>query len=120
MYATIIRFAVPASTDWEELRQLQVRRAHETFRISGLRSRAFVFSPERGEFGANYVWETQDDAEAFLRSDQFRTFVERFGQPCLLEGAEICAYVEDGDVVFPPDEVQRTLGADAAMPPPGP
>jgi hypothetical protein len=121
MYAMTIRFTVPANTDWEAVRQLQVRRAFEMFRhVSGLRAKAFVFSPERGEVGGNYVWETQDDAEAYLRSDLFRASNARYGQPRLLEGAEISAYVEDGDIVFPPDyEVHDAMGPDAAVPPLG-
>lgn len=103
MFATTIRFTMPADTDWEKLRQLAVRRAFEVYRsMPGLRAKAFVFSPERSEFGGNYVWETQDDAEAFLRSDAWRKALSLYGEP-RLERAEICAYVEGGDLVFPPD-----------------
>ncbi len=121
MFATTIRFALTAGTDWEDFRQSLIRRAFEVFRyMPGLRAKAFVISPERGEFGGNYVWETQDDAEAFLRSDLFQASVARFGEPCVLERAEICAYVEDGDLLFPPDyEVQRAASPDAAVPPLG-
>ncbi len=121
MFATIIRFPLTADTNWEDFRQFLVKRAFETYRyVSGLRAKAFILSPERGEFGGNYVWETQDDAEAFLRSDLFQAAVSRFGEPSLLERAEVCAYVEDGDVLFPPDyDLQRTLGPDAAGPPLG-
>lgn len=102
MFATTIRFTMPADADWEQLRRLAVRSAFDVYRnIPGLHSKAFVFSPERGELGGNYVWETQDDAEAYLRSEGWRALVARFGEP-RLERAEVCAYVEDGDLVFPP------------------
>jgi hypothetical protein len=103
MFATTIRFTLPESTDWESLRALAVRSAFDSFRsIPGLRTKAFVFAPERGEFGGNYVWETQDDAEAYLRSGTWRAVVSRFGEP-RVERAEICAYVECGDLVWPPE-----------------
>lgn len=120
MFATTIRYAVPDDTDWEALRQLLVRRAFEAFRdMPGLRSKAVIFAPERSEMGGNYVWDTQDHAEAYLRSDAFRAMVARFGEP-RVERAEICAYVEDGDLVFPYGyEAQRTAtqGPSAAAPP---
>jgi len=118
MFATTIRFVLTADTDFEDFRKLLVRRAADTYRyVQGLRAKAFVLSPERGEFGGNYVWDTQDDAEAFLRSDLFRAAVARYGEPCALERAEVCAYVEDGDLVFPPDyDVQGTSSSDEAIP----
>jgi hypothetical protein len=101
MYAITVRFPMPPDADWEALRQVLVRRALDAFRsIPGLRSTAFVFSPERREIGSNQVWETQDHAEAYLRSPAWRGAVERWGTP-RLEGAVICAYVEDGDLIFP-------------------
>jgi hypothetical protein len=103
MFATTIRFSVPPDSDWEALRQRLVRAAFDVFRdVPGLRAKAFVFSPERGEFGGNYVWETQDDAEAYLRSETMRSAAAIFGEP-EIERAEVCAYVEQGDLVFPPD-----------------
>lgn len=107
MFATTIRFTMPPDTDWERLRQLAIRRAFEVYRsMPGLRAKAFVFSPERSEFGGNYVWDTQDDAEAFLRSDAWRAAMSLYGEP-RVERAEVCAYVECGDLVFPPDYEQR-------------
>jgi hypothetical protein len=103
MFATTIRFTMPADTNWEGLRQLAIRRAFEIYRtIPGLRAKAFIFSPEQGQFGGNYLWETQDHAEAFLRSAAWQTAVSLYGEPHI-ERAEVCAYVEDGDLVFPPD-----------------
>ena len=108
MFATTIRFTMPADTSWEALRQLAIRRAFEVYRmIPGLRSTAFVFAPERSEFGGNYVWETQDHAEAFLRSAAWRTAVSLYGEP-RVERAEVCAYVESGDLVFPPEYEVRS------------
>ena len=118
MFATTTRFTMPADTDWEALRRLAVRRGFELYRkIPGLHSKAFVFSPERGEYGGNYVWETQDDAEAFLRSETWRNAVSTFGEP-RIERAEICAYVEDGDLVFPSGYDVRTPAAPAEDPSP--
>lgn len=103
MFATTIRFTMPPETNWEALRRLAVRWAFETGRsIPGLRATASVFSPEQGQFGGNFVWETQDHAEAFLRSAAWRGAVTLYGEP-RIERAEVCAYVEDGDLVFPPD-----------------
>lgn len=110
MFATTIRFSMPADTDWEALRRLLVRRAFEWFRtVPGLRAKAFVFSPERREIGGNYVWETQDEAEAYLRSAAFRATVERWGEP-RIERSEVCAYVEDGDLVHPPEPLAAVPG----------
>ena len=117
MFATTIRFTLPPETDWEALRQFLVQRAFEVDRgLPGLRAKAQVLSPERGEFGGNYVWETQDDAEAFLRSDVYGAVVARFGEP-RLERAEVCAYVEDGDLYFPAGGPRRDASArEAAQP----
>jgi hypothetical protein len=119
MFATTIRFTITPETDWEAVRQFLVRRAFEVDRfLPGLRAKAQVLSPERCEFGGNYVWETQDDAEAFLRSDVYRAVVARFGEP-RLERAEICAYVEDGDLFFPAGYDPRpSVSAGAAAPGP--
>lgn len=114
MFATTIRFTMPPDTDWERLRQLAIRRAFEVYRsMPGLRAKAFVFSPERSEFGGNYVWDTQDDAEAFLRSDAWRAALSLYGEP-RVERAEVCAYVECGDLVFPPEYEQRSSASEGA------
>lgn len=120
MFATTIRFTMPPDTNWETLRQLAIRRAFEIYRsVPGLRAKAVIFSPEQGQFGGNYVWETQDHAEAFLRSAAWRSAVSLYGQPHV-ERAEICAYVEDGDLVFPPDyDVRTPSPAENAAPSPG-
>jgi hypothetical protein len=112
MYATTIRFSMPPDTDWEALRRLLVRRAFEVFRtLPGLRAEAFIFSPERSEIGGNYVWQTQDDAEAYLRSAAFRASVQWWGEP-RVERSEVCAYVEDGDLVYPAEPLFPPLGAE--------
>ena len=112
---------MPADTNWEGLRQLAIRAAFEIYRsVPGLRAMAFVFSPEQGQFGGDYVWETQDHAEAFLRSAAWRSAVSLYGEPHV-ERAEVCAYVEDGDLVFPPDYDARSRASpwEQAAPPPG-
>jgi hypothetical protein len=118
MFATTIRFTMPEDTDWELLRQLAIRRAFEVYRATpGLRALAFIFAPERSEFGGNYVWETQDHAEAFLRSDAWRMARSLYGEP-RIERAEVCAYVEDGDLMFPPAyDLRAATPGDAASPP---
>ncbi len=121
MFATTIRFTMPADTDWEQLRRLAVQRAFDLYRrVPGLHAKAFVFSPERSEYGGNYVWDTQDHAEAFLRSEAWRRVVSLFGEP-RIERDEICAYIEDGDLVFPPEHDLRSPAAPAggAGPAPG-
>src|SRR5689334_23078469 len=103
MFATTVRFTLPEDTDWEQVRALAVRRAFDVYRgVPGLRSKAFVFAPDRGEYGGNYVWETQDDAEAFLRSAAWAKVVSLLGEP-RIERSEICAYVECGDLIWPPE-----------------
>ena len=117
MFATTVRFSVPADTDWERLRQLAVRGAFDVYRTTpGLRAIALVLEPERDELGANCVWETQDHAEAFLRSDAWRAVLSLYGEPHL-ERAEICAYVEDGDLVFPPEYDVRAAAPGGAPQP---
>jgi hypothetical protein len=123
MFATTIRFQMPDDTDWEKVRQQAVHAAFDVFReVRGLRSKAFIFSPERSEFGGNYVWETQDDAEAYLRSERWRAMASRLGEP-RIERSEVCAYVECGDLVYPPERDLRpttsardALGGSAASP----
>jgi hypothetical protein len=117
MFATTVRFSTPADTDWERLRQLAVRGAFDVYRTTpGLRAIAFVLAPERSELGANCVWETQDHAEAFLRSDAWRAVLSLYGEP-RLERAEICAYVEDGDLEFPAEYDVRTAAPGGASQP---
>jgi hypothetical protein len=117
MFATTIRFKMPADTDWEQLRQTAVHRAFEVYRsMPGLRSTAFTFSPERDEFGGNFVWETQDDAEAFLRSDAWSQAQSLYGTP-QVERAEVCSYVEGGDLVFPPEVDLRPSSPGASASP---
>lgn len=119
MFAMTTRFTLPEGTDWEQVRALAVRRAFEIYRdVPGLRSKAFMFAPDRNEYGGNYVWETQDDAEAFLQSDAWSRIVSLLGEP-RIERAEICAYVECGDLVWPPEYTsasapQPSVSRDAA------
>jgi hypothetical protein len=114
MFAMTTRFTLPENTDWEQVRALAVRRAFEMYRaVPGLRSKAFIFAPDRNEYGGNYVWETQDDAEAFLRSDSWTTIVSLLGEP-RIERAEICAYVEGGDLVWPPEYAPESAAQSSA------
>lgn len=109
MFAMTTRFTMPEDTDWEQVRAQAVQRAFELYRtVPGLRSKAFIFAPDRNEYGGNYVWETQDDAEAFLRSDAWSRIVSLLGEP-RVERTEICAYVEGGDLVWPPEYAPAAL-----------
>jgi len=116
MHATTIRFTAPANADWEALRHHLVRLAFEMcHKTPGLHSTALTVAPERREFGGNYVWESQGDADAFLRSDLWKGEVARHGQP-RLERAEVGAYIEEGDVLFPADFEERLAGSQPEQP----
>ncbi len=116
MFATTIRFTMPAGTDWEKVREVSVRRAFEIYRsMTGLRAKAFIFAPERSEFGGNYVWETQDDAEAFLSSDTWKKVLSLYGE-ARIERSEICAYVEGGDLVYPQYAAEHSAGPERIAP----
>ena len=72
MHAMVVRFAMPEGTDWETLRRVARERAEAYYRnLPGLRSKAFIISPERREYGGQYVWETREQLEEFLRSEIF-------------------------------------------------
>ncbi len=114
MYVTIARFVVPSNTDLEELRHSVV---HEAFEIaqkaSGLRSTTLMITRDRRELVAHHVWDDPDRARAFLRSDVWATVVATYGEP-RLEHADICAYIEEGDVVFPSGFEDRLLAGGEA------
>ena len=94
MHAMIVRFTMPEGTDWEALRRVARERAEAYYRnLPGLRSKAFIISPERREYGGQYVWETREQLEEFLRSEVFAGAVAKFGRPEVLT-FEVPAYVE--------------------------
>jgi Domain of unknown function (DUF4865)/Putative mono-oxygenase ydhR len=100
MMASTIRFLLPEDTDWEAIRRLARDRAALYAAVPGLRAKAFLIDPERREYGANYVWLSREDLDAFLRSDLFQGAVARFGRPDV-RIHEIAAYVDQGSVHAP-------------------
>ncbi len=116
MYATTFRFAASGNLDWEQMRHQLVRLAFDmSHQAHGLHSAALTLSPERREFGGSCAWENRDVADAFLRSDLWERTIARYGQP-RLERAEICAHIEEGDVLFPADFDERLAGTQLARP----
>lgn len=95
MFACSIRFQLPEGTDWNATREFMRERAKLYAGLAGLRSKAFLIDPDRREVGANYVWETREAHEAFLRSDLFRAAVEKMGQPREIRTYEVVAYVDN-------------------------
>jgi heme-degrading monooxygenase HmoA len=95
--ASTIRFRLPEDTDWDGVRRLARERAALYAAVPGLRSKAFLLDPERHEYGANYVWESREALDAFLRSDLFQGAVARFGAPDV-RIHEIPVYVDQGSV----------------------
>ncbi len=95
MVTMTTRFKLPASTDWKALRATIRERAKLYDGMAGLRSKAFVVDEATGEYGANYLWESREAAEAFVASETFRGAIARFGTPDV-RIHEVVAYVEGG------------------------
>jgi len=58
MIAAVIRFVLPAGTDWNSMRALARQRANTFYRhVPELRTKAFIISPEQRIYGGLYVWE---------------------------------------------------------------
>ncbi len=100
MNALTAIFTMPAETDWEALATTAQARAALYAAVPGLRSKAFVLSPERRQYGGIYVFDSRDSLDAFLRSALFAGAIEKFGQP-ELRAFEVVAAVEQGAVVNP-------------------
>lgn len=99
MFAMTSYFNVPEDTDWDGMRELARARAVMYKGLPGLRSKAFVVDPERGLYGANYLWESREHLETFLVSPLFGGIKEKLGEP-ELHIFEVPAYLEQGDIVF--------------------
>jgi len=69
MFAACFRFAVPADADMDGMRKLMKDRAKKFHGLPGLRSKAFLVDSERREIGGNYVWQTRESLDSYLRSD---------------------------------------------------
>lgn len=95
MFAACFRFVLPEGTNWDAMRTLMKERAKQFSKLSGLRSKAFLLDVERREIGGNYVWETREALEAYLRSDLFREVVRKIGEPKELRIYEVPEYVDN-------------------------
>jgi len=78
-----------------------VDRAETLYRkMPGLISKAFLYDPETREYGGNYVWETREQLESFLRSEIFSAAEAKFGKPTIRIHS-IAAYLERGQLLVP-------------------
>ncbi len=98
MFALTVRFKLPPSTDFKQLRAVVTDRAQLYAGLTGLRSKAFVLDEASREYGGNYVWETRAALDAFLKSELFQAAIAKFGNP-QMHVHEIVAYLERGAVV---------------------
>ncbi len=98
MYALTTRFKLPQGTDWGRLRTIIAERALVYAGVPGLRSKAFLLDERTGAYGANYLWESRESLDAFLKSELFQGAIAKFGQP-QLQVHEVVAYVERGAVI---------------------
>ena len=95
MFAACFRFVLPEGTDWNAMRNLMKERARQFNKLPGLRSKAFLLDVDRREIGGNYVWETRESLEAYLRSDLYRDVVRKVGEPKELRIFEVPEYVDN-------------------------
>lgn len=100
MQALTAIFTLPAETDWQALRATAQARVNLYTDVPGLRSKSFVLSPERRQYGGLYVFESREALDAFVRSALFAGAVETFGQP-ELRAFEVVVAVEQGQVLNP-------------------
>ena len=98
MIAASIRFILPEGTDWKAMRDLMRQRAGLYSEVRGLRSKAFVLNPETREYGGNYVWDSREALEAFLKSDLYLGAVKKLGPPKEIKLYEVPAYVDNPSV----------------------
>ena len=98
MFAACFRFVLPEGTDWNAVRKLMRDRAKAFQKLPGLRSKAFLLDEARREIGGNYVWETRDALDAYLRSDLYLAVVRKVGEPKELRIYEVPEYVDNADV----------------------
>lgn len=98
MQALTAIFTMPAETDWEALAKTAQSRAELYTGVPGLRSKAFILSPERRQYGGFYIFESRESCDAFLHSELFAGAIEKFGQP-ELRTFEVVAEVAQGHVL---------------------
>jgi len=95
MFAACFRFAVPADADMDGMRKLMKDRAKKFHGLPGLRSKAFLVDSERREIGGNYVWQTRESLDSYLRSELYLDVVRKLGEPKELRIYEVPEYVDN-------------------------
>jgi Domain of unknown function (DUF4865)/Putative mono-oxygenase ydhR len=101
LFALTVRFVLPEDTDWSKVPSLMVDRAESLYRkMPGLVSKAFLYDPNTLEYGGNYVWETREQLDAFLKSEVFSAAKAKFGEPSI-RIHPIVVYLERGHILLP-------------------
>jgi hypothetical protein len=98
MYALRTELKLPVDTDWNKFRQEVAPRAKLYQNVPGLRSKAFVLSPERGLYGGHYVFETREALNDFLSSELFQAARDKFGPGFQTHVYEVVAYLDQGNI----------------------
>jgi hypothetical protein len=82
--------------------ELARQRASAYYRhVPGLRTKAFIISPELRIYGGLYVWESRKALDEFLKSEAFLSAVQKLGQQPEIQIYDVAAYIEKGEVVNP-------------------
>lgn len=90
MLAMHYAFVLDDDFDMDTIRRRVAEKAGRYDRYPGLCFKAFVMTergawrrgePARNLYGAFYLWDSAEAAEAFLRSDDFGAVVQSFGRP---------------------------------------
>jgi Putative mono-oxygenase ydhR len=95
MYAACFRFALPEGTDVNAIRTMMKAATAQFRNLPGLRSKAFLLDVDHREIGGNYVWETRESLDAYLRSDLYVAVVRKLGEPKELRIYEVPEYVDN-------------------------
>ena len=80
MIAAIVKFELKDEVK-EQLADIEVAKNHLNKvvegcrKIPGLKEKFFIMDPKTYAQGAMLIWETQEDFDAYLKSDQFKTTV---------------------------------------------
>jgi len=101
MFTLTMRFTLPKDTDWSQIPALMEDRARTLYiNMPGLISKAFIYDPETREYGGNYLWETREQIDAFLKSDIVAGARKKFGEPTY-RVHQVAAYLDRGKVYVP-------------------
>jgi hypothetical protein len=99
LYSLTVRFVLAKDADWSKIPERALDRAEKLYRnIPGLVSKAFVYEPGNREYGGNYVWETREQLDNFLKSDVWQQAKKMFGEPKIVQIHRVAAYVEHGRI----------------------